>query len=102
MGILTRRVGRETRLSTGVGSHTERRLNMDQDRFDTLTRSLTHTGSRRGLSRLLGGLTLCAPLALLGRSESEAKRKKKKKKKKKSGRTPSAVPPPPASTSCTG
>jgi hypothetical protein len=34
---------------------------MDQDRFDSLTRSLTDARSRRGLTRLLGGLTLGGP-----------------------------------------
>ena len=66
---------------------------MDADRFDTLARSLKETQSRRGLTQLLGGLALGAPLALRGLAETEAKRKKKKKKKKKaSGGTPVCTP----------
>ncbi len=57
---------------------------MDESNFDTLARSLSEARSRRGLTRLLGGLTLGAPFALRGLTETEAKRKKKKKKKKNS------------------
>ena len=74
-------------------SQSKRRLHMDADRFDTLVRSLRETQSRRGLTRLLGGLAIGAPLALLGLAETEAKRRKKKKKKKKaSGGTPVCTP----------
>ena len=66
---------------------------MDADRFDAVTRSLREARSRRGLTRLLGALTLGGPLALLGAAETEAKRKKKKKKK--TGTTPTATAPPP-------
>jgi hypothetical protein len=52
---------------------------MDADRFDSLSRSLTDTPSRRGaLAALLGG-----SLGLLGMTETDAKKGKKKKKKKK-------------------
>jgi hypothetical protein len=71
----------------------ERFLPLDDFHFDALARSLTEARSRRGLTRLLSGLTLGGPLALLGLAETEAKRKKKKKKKK--GATPVAPPPPP-------
>ena len=54
---------------------------MDADRFDTLARSLRTLHTRRGLTRVLGGLAL-GPLALLGLAQTEAKRKKKKKKKR--------------------
>ncbi len=57
---------------------------MDQTRFDALTKSLTAGHSRRGITRLLGGLALSSPLvSWLGVAESEAKKKTKKKKKKK-------------------
>jgi hypothetical protein len=69
---------------------------MDAERFDTLARTLTHGHSRRSLTRLLGGLSLGGPLALLGLAEVEAKRKKKKRKKKK----PVAISPPPLSATC--
>lgn len=56
---------------------------MDADRFDILTRSLTEPCTRRGLTRLLGGVTFGGPLFLLGLAEAEAKRKHKKRKKRK-------------------
>jgi hypothetical protein len=68
---------------------------MDESNFDTLARSLSEARSRRGLTRLLGGLTLGAPLALRGLTETEAKRKKKKKKKRST--TPTTSVPPPVS-----
>src|SRR5215217_9119635 len=53
---------------------------MDDGSFDGLTRSFTAslTGSttRRGMTRLLAGLALGGPLALLGLGEVEAKCKK--------------------------
>ena len=54
---------------------------MDDGAFDAVTRSLTAslTGSttRRGMTRLLGGLALGGPLALVGLVGAEAKCKKK-------------------------
>lgn len=58
---------------------------MDADRFDSLTRTLTETPSRRTVVRLGVGGGLAA---LLGLAETEAKKKKRKKKckgKKKCG-----------------
>lgn len=80
---------------------------MDPTRFDTLTRSLTGSSSRRGLARLLGGFTLGGPLALLGFAEAEAKRKKhnnkkRKKRKKRDGQNESPPPPPPPPNPCAG
>ena len=72
----------------------QRRAPMDDSRFDALTRSLTHARSRRGLARLLGGLTLGGPLALGGLAESAAGTKKMKKKRKKKGTAPTATVPP--------
>src|SRR5215217_2410038 len=58
-----------------IGDH------MDDGAFDAVTRSLTAslTGSttRRGMTRLLGGLALGGPLALVGLVGAEAKCKKK-------------------------
>jgi hypothetical protein len=56
---------------------------MDARRFDALARSLSDLRSRRGLARLLGGLTLAGPLAAYGLSEAGGKGKKRKKKHKK-------------------
>jgi hypothetical protein len=50
---------------------------MELDRFDALTPNLTTTGSRRGITRLLAGLTLGGSLGLLRLSQAEAKCKKK-------------------------
>jgi hypothetical protein len=50
---------------------------MDGSSFDRLAKAFTEPRSRRGLSRLLGGLAVGGPLALLGVTESEAKKKKK-------------------------
>jgi hypothetical protein len=55
---------------------------MDGSRVDALARALTAGRSRRGLTRLLGGLTLGGPLALLGLAPSAAKHKGGKGKKK--------------------
>ena len=49
---------------------------MERDRFDALTPTLTTTGSRRGITRLLAGLTLGGSLGLLRLSQAEAKCKK--------------------------
>ena len=43
---------------------------MDADRFDWLARSLTTTRSRRGLTRLLGGLGLGGVLSVWGATET--------------------------------
>ena len=54
---------------------------MDGSRFDTLARSIATSGTRRRLlSRLLGGVVLGAPLALLGQGDHAAKGKKGGKK----------------------
>jgi hypothetical protein len=50
---------------------------MDTTYFDALTKSLGESHSRRGITRLLGGLALGGPLALLGLDEAAAKCKKK-------------------------
>jgi hypothetical protein len=78
---------------------------VDEGSFDGLTRSLTAslTGSttRRGITRLLSGLALGGPLALLGLAEAEAKCKKKKCgpcKRCKKGK----CKPKPAGTACAG
>src|SRR5215218_6698724 len=53
---------------------------MDNSSFDAATRfltaSLTGRTTRRGITRLLGGLALGGPLTLLGLGEAEAKCKK--------------------------
>ena len=49
---------------------------MADTRFDALSQSLRAGPSRRGLTRLLGGLALGAPLALLGRREAAAGRRR--------------------------
>jgi hypothetical protein len=73
---------------------------MDDSRLDALVRSLAADHSRRGLTHLCGGLALGGPLALLGLSETAAKRKKYKRKRRKekeptAGGTPVPPPPPP-------
>ena len=50
---------------------------MDGLAFDRLTKSLTQPHSRRGLSRLLGGVAVGGALPLLGVREGAAKKKKK-------------------------
>jgi hypothetical protein len=85
---------------------------MDDAHFDALVRSFSAGHSRRGLSRLVGGLVLAGPLAFLLELEAEGKRKKgkKKKKKKPSGpivspsqpAPPPTVPPPPPLDRCPG
>ncbi|MFN8665510.1 MAG: hypothetical protein U0075_26755 [Thermomicrobiales bacterium] len=52
---------------------------MDGTAFDCLTKALTEPQSRRAVSRLLGGLAVGGPLALLGVTESTARKKKKGK-----------------------
>jgi hypothetical protein len=56
---------------------------MDSNRFDAFARTLSAGRSRRGVTRLVGGLALAGPAALLALLGSDAKRKKRKKKKKK-------------------
>lgn len=86
---------------------------MDGSSFDRLPKACTEPRSRRGLSRLVGGLAVGGSLALLGVTESGAKKKKvtlchqgqtisvSKKAKKKHlkhgdtlGACPSTTPPP--------
>jgi hypothetical protein len=57
---------------------------MDGSRFDTLTRSLAATRSRRAVARFLGGLAVGGSLARLGMDDAPAKKKRKGKNKKKS------------------
>ena len=74
---------------------------MESDAFDSLTRSLigAHPGSmtRRGITRLLGGLALAGPLTLLGFAEADAKKKscppcKKRKHGKCKKKLPNGTP----------
>jgi hypothetical protein len=65
---------------------------MDGSRFDSLTRSLSETVSRRHLTRFMGMVALGGSLSLLGLAEAEAKRKKKRNRKKR-GRTGSPPSP---------
>jgi hypothetical protein len=77
---------------------------MDPHRFDTLTRSLTETRSRRGALAVVLG----SSLGLLGLADAAAKNKKKKGKdkdkdkgkKNTNGGTPTGQPPPPSAPSC--
>jgi hypothetical protein len=73
---------------------------MDDVRFDILSRSLSTDQSRRTIARLLGGLALGGPLALLRLAEAEAKCKKKcgPCKRCKKGK----CKPKPAGTACSG
>ena len=48
---------------------------MDESRFDSLTRALVDLQSRRGLVRLLAGLSLAIPLPPLWSAETTAKGK---------------------------
>jgi hypothetical protein len=79
---------------------------MDDSRFDTLVRSLTDVRSRRGLTRLLAGVAVSGPLALLGLAETEGKgkkgKKKKKKKKKRSTTSPGPCAGKPNDSACNG
>jgi hypothetical protein len=68
---------------------------MDGSAFDRLTKTLLESRSRRGLSRLFGGLAVGGPLALLGAAESTAKKKKKPCppcKKRKQGKCKGKLP----------
>src|SRR5215217_2702688 len=77
---------------------------MDHGTFDRMTRSFSRprpgTMTRRGITRLLGGLALGGPLALLGLTNAEAKCKKKcgACKRCKQGK----CKPKPAGTACAG
>lgn len=60
---------------------------MDANRFDTLLRSLFAMPSRRGLARLVTGLTVSGTLgSYLGLVEADAKKKRKKKKRCPAGK----------------
>jgi hypothetical protein len=65
---------------------------MDGSRFDTLSRALVRDHSRRGLTRLLGGLVLGGSLAVRGSPADEAKGKGKKHHKKHRGRSGPTCP----------
>jgi hypothetical protein len=61
---------------------------MDDRRFDSLVKTLTNDGSRRGILQVLGAGTLAAVFGQLGTAQdAEAKKKGKKKKKCKNGTT---------------
>jgi len=66
---------------------------MDGSHFDTLARSIAYGGTRRRLTtRLLGGVVLGAPLALLGQGDHAAKGKKGKARRGAAGgRAPTAM-----------
>src|SRR5690242_7069246 len=68
---------------------------MDESRFDAFSRAVAQTRSRRGLTRLLGGLAVGDPLGLLHRPETAAKGKKHKKRKPSPAAPPSPPSPPP-------
>ena len=65
---------------------------MDDDRFDTLTRSVTSGGSRRRVMGLLSAVTLGALTPLLERVDADAGKRKKRKKNKKIGGSQPAPP----------
>lgn len=68
---------------------------MDAARFNTLRHSLTATGTRRGLGRVLAGLALGGALApLLALDDGEAKKGKGKKGKRKNNNSPPPMEPP--------
>jgi hypothetical protein len=67
---------------------------MDGSRFDALSRALVTAHSRRGLTRLLSRLVIGGPLAILGLTETTAKRKKHKKKKRDGATAPPPASPP--------
>ena len=73
---------------------------METSEFDALTQSLAKCRSRRGITRLLGGLVLGAPLALAGAGEAAATCKKQcgPCKRCKQGK----CKPKPAGTACPG
>ena len=73
---------------------------MESTTFDVLTQTFAIRHSRRGMTRLLGGLALGGPLALLGLSKAEAKCRKKcgPCKRCKKGK----CKPRPAGTVCAG
>src|SRR5262245_27981793 len=57
-------------------------LAMDAARFDALSRAFVAGHSRRGVTRLLGGLAIAGSLVGPGSTETQAKHKHKKKHKK--------------------
>jgi hypothetical protein len=71
---------------------------MDGSAFDRLTRTVIAPRTRRGVHRLLGGLAVGGPLALLGGAAGEARKKNKKKKpcppckKRKKGKCKANLP----------
>jgi hypothetical protein len=76
---------------------------MEHSRFDDLIRSLAHARSRRALTRLLGGLGLGSPFAVLGAHGMAAKGKKGKKRRKKHKRsTATSCVPEAAGVTCAG
>jgi hypothetical protein len=71
---------------------------MDAIRFDALLSSLSTSPTRRGIARVLAGLTVTGALVpWFGVAGTDAKKKKRKKKKKKK-----AVTPPPCIPNCAG
>ena len=77
--------------AVNVGALTEEQCTMEAGRFDTLTRLLTATPSRRGISRTLAGLALSGMLGFVRGDESAAKKGKKGRscppcRKKKAGK----------------
>jgi hypothetical protein len=58
-----------------------RNIPMDGSTFDAWSRAVAQNRSRRGLTRLLAGLALSGPLALVGRLEVAAKHKKRKRRR---------------------
>jgi hypothetical protein len=64
---------------------------MDPRRFDTLTRFLAGSASRRGIAHALAGLTLAGALSpLLGPFDADAKKKRRNnRKRRKRGGAPS-------------
>jgi hypothetical protein len=71
---------------------------MDGTGFDSLTRNLTTTGSRRGAFRTMAAAGLGLGLTRLDLSEALAKKKRRKKRKKKVNTSPPPLPPPPTQT----
>ena len=69
---------------------------MDTARVEAIVRFLNDQRSRRGMTRLLGGLTASALLVTSGRNGTAAQRKKRPKcicrKRKKSGRCGAKLP----------
>src|SRR5262249_38343340 len=68
---------------------------MDGSRFDAWSRALVTGHSRRGLTRLLGGLTLGSLVSRVDFAEIGAKKKKHKKHKRHAISPPVSPPPSP-------